>query len=276
MTMMKYEYTDQDFNFLQGLALREVGITLASNKKDLLYGRLVKRIRELKLSNFRQYCDLLKASNEQEMHFFINAVTTNLTSFFREAHHFVALKEYLLQTLVNNCEGRELKIWSAGCSSGEEPYTIAMTVMETFNNTLPMSISIIGTDIDSNKLDECARGVYSEDSLQSFPSEYYHRYLQRGSGNNVGYFKIKDDIKRLVTFKKMNLINPWDLAGDFDLIFCRNVLIYFDEALQLDLIHRFANKLAPGGYFICGHSESVANKCQQLACLGKTIYRVKP
>jgi len=266
----EYELEDSQFDFLRKLVGRQAGIVLTDAKRELVHGRITRRIRALKLGGFADYCALLRDNPDAEIGEFINAITTNLTAFFREMHHFEFLaKEALPRWLQRPTE--RLRIWSAGCSTGEEPYSIAMTLHEGLGRRVG-DAAILATDIDTNVLDTARRGIYAADRVEGVPDRY-RRYLQRGKGNNAGKVRVKPEIAELIRFRQLNLMGPWPVKGPFQIVFCRNVVIYFNKDTQRQLFQRFADVIEPGGFLVIGHSETLFNICDRFDLIGRTIYR---
>jgi len=269
-----YEFTDRHFEALRGLVGEHTGIAMSEAKRELIYSRLARRLRQLGLHSFDEYCHLLKQGDEAELSNFVNAVTTNLTAFFRESHHFDYLRDTVLPALLKrNHPSRRIRIWSAGCSTGEEPYSIAMTVREGIPRFDGWDIKILASDIDSNVLAQARSGVYPEDRLRGVPQEQFRRWFRKGKGENTGLIRIAPELQALITFAQLNLMQPWPMRGTFDVIFCRNVVIYFDKPTQRTLFERFSNILNPEGYLVIGHSESLFNLSDRFQSLGKTIYQ---
>ncbi len=270
----EFEFTEKDFNFIQQLVAESTGIVLSEGKRDMVYSRLTRRIRELKLNSYKTYCDRLKAGDEAELIAFTNAITTNLTSFFREPHHFEFLKDKLLPEIKKNKISRKLRIWSAGCSSGEEPYSIAMVVHEVFEDVLDnWDIKILATDLDSNMVQTAANGIYTDERVTGLTKPRLNKFVKSGSGHNSGKVKMSPKLQNLITFKELNLMNEWPIKGPFDFMFCRNVVIYFDKPTQKILFERYANILASDAHLFIGHSESLHNVTDRFNLLGKTIYQ---
>lgn len=267
----EYRLTDRDFRFIAGYLAEQAGIVLSEAKRDLAYGRLVRRLRALRLSCFADYCDLLAADDGTETEHFINALTTNLTAFFREPHHFEFLQKQLLPELIRHKPVRKLRIWSAGCSTGEEPYSIAMAVSEV----LPAGwdVRILATDLDSNVVATARRGVYPEKRVEGMSGERLKRWFYRGKGANAGMVKVCDELSEMIAFRQLNLLADWPFRQPFDLIFCRNVVIYFDKATQSTLFDRYADQLHAQGHLFIGHSETLYKVCDRFAPLGNTIYQ---
>jgi len=272
----EFEFTDKDFNYIQQLVADSTGIVLSESKRDMVYSRLTRRIRALNLDSYKIYCDRLRDGDESELIAFTNAITTNLTSFFREPHHFEFLKNKLLPDIKKNKVSRKLRIWSAGCSSGEEPYSIAMVVHEVFGDVLAgWDIKILATDLDSNMVQTAANGIYSEDRVTGLTKSRLRSYVKNGSGENLGKVKISPRLQKMITFRELNLMNHWPVKGPFDIIFCRNVVIYFDKPTQKVLFNRYCELMVPHGHLFIGHSESLHMVTDRFKLLGKTMYRKK-
>ncbi len=267
------EIGDQDFDFLRHVVTQNAGIVLGPGKRQLVQGRLVRRVRELRLKSFAEYCDHVREAGPEELVILINAITTNVTSFFRENHHFEQLASRMLpEAMARNAQSRRIRIWSAGCSSGEEPYSIAMTIAETMPADQRWDVKVLATDIDSDMVATASTGVYVEERVNGVSLERQRQWTQRGSGANSGMIKIKPELLALITFRPLNLLSEWPLTGPFDVIFCRNVMIYFDQPTRERLLMRFARLLAPGGYLCIGHSESIHNAGMPYRLVGRTIY----
>jgi chemotaxis protein methyltransferase CheR len=263
---------DAEFDFIRHVIGVNAGIVLGPNKRQLVQGRLARRLRELGLPTYEAYCEHVRQSGPEELVGLINALTTNVTSFFREKHHFEALASFMApEALKRNAVARRLRIWSAGCSTGEEPYCIAMAASELV--PAQWDFRILATDIDSNVIAAAEQGVYPLDRLSAVPPERLRRFFRKGGGAQAGNAVVKDAIRSLVTFRTLNLLQSWPMRGPFDVIFCRNVMIYFDQATRERLVARFAQILAPGGYLCIGHSESIQGGATQFRLVGRTIYR---
>jgi chemotaxis protein methyltransferase CheR len=262
--------TKKDFQRIQKIAYTITGINLGDHKQSMVYGRLARRLRALQLKNFEDYCLLVEQENSGEIDEFVNSITTNLTSFFRENHHFEYLRNTVLpELLVKNAQSRRLRIWSAGCSTGEEPYSIAM-VLRTCTQLAGWDVKVLATDLDSNVIANASRGEYAVNRADTIPDEFRRFFVRSTQGDLV---RIKDDVRNLITFKQLNLLNPWPMKGPFDLIFCRNVVIYFDLPTQITLFDRYAEILRNQGYLFIGHSENLHKVSTRFANLGKTMYR---
>lgn len=265
--------TDQDYQRISALVREHTGISLSAAKRDMVYSRLSRRLRRLGINDFAAYCDfLLHDESGQEFTEFTNAITTNLTSFFREGHHFEYLQNALLPELMRaRGDQRRLRIWSAGCSTGEEPYSIAMVLAET----LPpdWDAKILATDLDSNVLTTASNGIYEETRLQNVPQPRLRRWFLRGRGSHAGQFRVSPALQSIITFKRLNLMDAWPMRGPFDIVFCRNVVIYFDKPTQQTLMERYADMLCARGHLFLGHSETLYRVTDRFELLGHTIYR---
>lgn len=271
----EFLFTEQDFACIRALLQQHAGIVLADSKTDMVYSRLAKRLRLLGLTSFVQYCTRLQAGEPGEIEQFVNALTTNLTSFFREEYHFEALRATVLPALLQaKARSRRLRLWSAGCSTGEEPYSLAMLVKETVPPAAGWDVKILATDIDSNVLATARQGVYSLDRLQGLSPQRLQRWFHKGVGARAGLVRLVPELRELVVFRQLNLMQPWPMRAPFDVIFCRNVVIYFDKVTQKTLFERFANVLdSQHGYLFVGHSESLHTLTERFVLLGRTIYR---
>jgi chemotaxis protein methyltransferase CheR len=270
----EFELTDLDFAYFRDLVGQQAGIALGEHKRQLVYGRLARRLRQLNLDSFAEYCAYVEAHAETELTEVINAITTNLTSFFRENHHFEHLAQQALpEILERNAASRRVRLWSAGCSTGEEPYSIAITAAETIPERGGWDVKLLATDIDSQVLARAESGVYAEERVKDIGTERRQRWFERGSGANAGKVRVAPRVQELVSFRRLNLMEPWPMKGPFDVIFCRNVVIYFDKPTQRLLFERYADLLAPQGFLYVGHSESLHGVSERFKLIGRTIYR---
>jgi chemotaxis protein methyltransferase CheR len=271
----EFEFTDKHFNWLIKLVMKKTGITLSDQKRDLVYGRLARRLRKLNLDNFDQYCDLLKTNPEGELVEFVNSITTNLTSFYREAHHFEYLSDTVLKyLLLKRKQEKRIRIWSAGCSTGEEPYTIAMTLRESIPNIDKWDVKILATDIDTNVLARASEGVYKKEKVNGISSTRLKKwFLKPANDSDSDEIKVSPKLRELITFKELNLMKDWPMKGQFDILFCRNVVIYFNKDTQRILFDRFANILKEDAHMFLGHSESLYKVTDRFTLLGKTIHQ---
>lgn len=262
--------SEADFQRVRTLLSSWGGISLNPSKMQMVGNRLQKRLRALGLENYNSYLDLVERSDE-EHECFVNALTTNLTAFFREEHHFDALAEILREQPKN----RTIHIWSAAASTGEEPYSIAMTAIEALGEKDAQRVRILASDLDTNVLAHAGAGVYAMDRLTKMPPDRIRRFFLRGTGKNEGLVKVKPELQALIDFQQINLLAPiWPVPSRIDVLFCRNVMIYFNKEIQAQILRRFAPLLAPDGRFIAGHSESYSHTSKLFKPCGKTIYKL--
>ncbi len=269
----EFPFTDRDFSFIQKLVAERTGIVLSDIKRTMVYSRISRRIRHCGVSDFSKYCELLKDGDESELISFTNAITTNLTSFFREPHHFKYLTNIVFPEIEKNKKNKRIRIWSAGCSSGEEPYSIAMTVHNYFKNKTGWDIKILASDLDYDMVKRAESGIYNEDRVTGLDKRHLHSYVKRGKGKLSGSVKINQKLMDMITFKQLNLLHEWPFNGPFDFIFCRNVVIYFNKETQRELFDRYANCLADSAPLFIGHSESLYKVSDRFKSLGQTIYQ---
>jgi chemotaxis protein methyltransferase CheR len=268
----EFAFTPEDFAAIARKVLDRTGIVLGATKRDLVYGRLGRRLRALGCSSFDQYRALLEGpDSEAEQVAMVNAITTNLTGFFREPHHFNTLARDIIPELVRSTShGRRLRIWSAGCSSGEEPYSIAMTVLSALPQRDQWDALILATDVDTNMVATGQAGLYDAARTEPVPTELRRRYVLPGDGDMI---EMAPALKHIIRFKPLNLLQSWPMRGKFDVIFCRNVVIYFDKDTQRALFDRYADILKPDGWLFIGHSESLFRVTDRFRHLGRTTYR---
>lgn len=273
----EFAFTDGEFHQVREIVKECTGIVLSEGKKDMVYSRLSRRLRIHKLSDFASYLKMIKSDEQGEQGEFVNAITTNLTSFFREEHHFGFLRNKLLpQLMKENATSKKIRIWSAGCSTGEEPYSLAMTVRDVIPAGSDWDVKILACDLDSNVVNTGKTGVYTAKRLEGISEEYTRRWFLKGKGEKADYVRASSDLKDIISFKQLNLLETWPMKGQFDIIFCRNVVIYFDKETQGRLFDRFADILKPDGHLFIGHSENMFKTCDRFQLLGHTIYqRVK-
>lgn len=263
-----FDFTDDDFDFIAGYIHNLTGIFLQKHKKNMVYSRLTSRLRRLGFEKFSQYVDYIKNNaNDAELSDLINSLTTNLTSFFRENHHFDFLKQHFNEVSTQGTD--KFRIWSAGCSMGCEPYTIAMCVNEYFKNFRTQNVKILATDLDTEVLKKGREGKYPKSDADNIPENFKKKYFTQEGDN----YTAKACLKELITYNQLNLMGAWPMKGQFDIIFCRNVIIYFEKATQAKLVGRYADLLKPGGYLFLGHSENLAGKSERFEACGQTIYR---
>ncbi|MDX2104249.1 MAG: protein-glutamate O-methyltransferase [Alphaproteobacteria bacterium] len=271
-----YPMTDQDFDRIAAVVRTTTGIALGPHKRSLVYGRLAKRLRQLGLDDFSSYCDRLDLPEEEdERRRMVNAITTNLTSFFREPHHFEHLERDVIAHLrANPPTGHRLRLWSAGCSTGEEAYSMAMAVVAGLGDLRGWDARILATDIDTDVLAHARAGVYARERCQAIAPRFASRFVHPADRGRV---RMADALSQLITFNPLNLFDHWPMTGKFQVIFCRNVVIYFKKEDQKKLFERFADYLEPDGLLYIGHSESLFRVCDRFQPVGRTIYRkVRP
>lgn len=266
----EFAFSSSDFEQVRRLLYQRAGISLSDSKQQLVYSRLARRLRLLGMTNFADYLAYLQGE-PGEFEPFINALTTNLTSFFREAHHFDVLAHSVRQWLPLE---RPLKIWCAAASTGEEPYSIAITLAEAFGSDRP-PVRILASDIDSDVLRQAQAGVYPLNRVEALSPERKQRFLLRGKDSNQGLVKVRPELQSLVQFRQINLLDDdWDIKGPLDAIFCRNVMIYFDKSTQRRLLGRMAALLSPEGLYFAGHSESFVHAAEVVKLVGHSVYRL--
>lgn len=261
--------TDRDFDKVRALIHRRAGISLGAQKREMVYSRLARRLRALQLNDFASYLALLEADEYSgEWEFFTNALTTNLTSFFREAHHFPLLAEHAKRI------GRPYSVWCAAASTGEEPYSIAITLAEALGER---AATVLATDIDTQVLAKARTGVYSADQVARLSQERLKRFFLKGTGQRAGQVKVKPELAATIAFEPLNLLAAdWGIRERFDAIFCRNVMIYFDKPTQGGILERFVPLLKPHGLLFAGHSENFSYVTRAFQLRGQTVYELAP
>ena len=265
----EFEFSDADFARVRDLIYQCAGISLSPGKRQMVYSRLSRRLRALGLINFSSYLALLEGHDSGEHQAFTNALTTNLTAFFRESHHFPILAEHARRS-----GRRQVDIWCAACSTGEEAYSIAITMMETFGTMTP-PVRILASDVDTNVLERARFGVYPLEQMEKMPAEQLRKYFLRGTGAREGMVKVRPELRELISFRQINLLEQqWDVRGPLDAIFCRNVMIYFDKRTQYSILKRFAPALGSDGLLFAGHSESLQHASDLFHLRGQTVYQV--
>ena len=266
----EYDFTGRDFEYVRKLIYERAGISLSASKQNMVYSRLVRRVRANGLSNFTDYLALLERGDAAEWEEFTNSLTTNLTAFFREAHHFPILAEHVHKRKPR----QQIQLWCSAASTGEEPYSMAMTMMEVFNSSSP-PVHILATDVDTKVLATAQRGVYSMERLEKMPQDKLKRFFLKGSGSHAGSARVRKELCDMITFRQLNLLDDvWPVRGPFDAIFCRNVMIYFDKATQYQILKKFAPLLARDGLMFAGHSESFHHAADLFKPRGKTVYEL--
>ncbi|MEI8030193.1 MAG: CheR family methyltransferase [Comamonadaceae bacterium] len=264
----EFIFTASDFERVRKMIFARAGISLSSSKHEMVYSRLGRRLRALGLTNFRDYLILLEQGDAPEWEAFTNSLTTNLTAFFREEHHFPLLAELLLR----HQGAGAISLWCSAASTGEEPYSMAMTAVETFGSFTP-PVRILATDIDTNVLVKARQGVYSMERLEKMSQERVRRFFLRGTGQHGGQVRVRDELRALIDFRPLNLLDAsWQVRGPFHAIFCRNVMIYFDKPTQYGILKKFVPLLRPDGLLFAGHSESFHHAADLFRPRGKTVY----
>ncbi len=272
----KATLTAKDFERLSQFVYAEVGIKMPPSKKTMLEARLQKRLRVLNLESYKEYCDYLfsSAGMERELPHMIDVVTTNTTDFFREPRHFDYLLDLVLPDLAGGlCRRREARVWSAGCSIGMEPYTLAMVLSEFQTAHKGFHFSILATDISTQALEQAVAAIYDEDRVAPVPKQMKSKYLLRSKDRTKRLVRVAPELRRLVRFRRLNFMEEFTLQDPLDIIFCRNVIIYFDRVTQEKLFHKFCRCLQPGGYLFIGHSESLTGMDLPIHQVAPTIYQ---
>ncbi|MDR1310391.1 MAG: chemotaxis protein CheR [Burkholderiaceae bacterium] len=267
----EFVFTTSDFRRIRELIYKRAGISLADSKEEMVYSRIARRLRATGISNFGAYLDRLESgAMEDEWEAFTNALTTNLTSFFREEHHFPILAEHVKKKKGSGT----FSVWCSASSTGEEPYSIAITLCEALG-TLHPSAEIVATDIDTNVLKTASHGVYAKDKTNKLSPERLRKFFLRGKGVNEGRIRVRKELRELITYHQLNLLESrWPVSGQFDVIFCRNVMIYFDKPTQGQILSRFAALLKPDGLLFAGHSENFSYVTDAFRLVGKTVYKL--
>jgi chemotaxis protein methyltransferase CheR len=268
----EFHFTPHDFERIRKLIYERVGISLSPVKQDMVYSRLARRLRATGLHTFGEYLHRLESGDEAEMEAFTNSLTTNLTSFFREAHHFPILAEHL-----GKRRGPQPAfLWCAACSTGEEAYSMAMTVVDLYRSFTP-PVKILATDVDTSVLRKAEAGVYPVERLEKLPPDLIRRFFLKGTGHHEGQAKVRKELQDLITFRQINLLDErWPARGPFDAIFCRNVMIYFDKPTQHRILEKFVPLLRPDGLLFAGHSESFYHAADLFRSRGRTVYELAP
>lgn len=268
--------TDREFSLFSRLVYEKAGINLHEGKKELVRSRLARRLRAKKINRFKEYYKYVLADDTgEEIIHMLDAISTNLTSFFREPKHFSYLEKTVLPELLGTQKNRkkQLSVWSAGCSSGEEPYTLSICLHEFVDAHIDFSFSIFATDISTKVLASAANGVYHASHVQTIPQNILRKYFQRGRDKWEGHFRVKPFVRKTIDFKRLNLMEPFPFNNKFQIIFCRNVMIYFDKGVQSKLVNKYYDCLEPGGYLFIGHSESLMGTDHRFKYVQPTIYQ---
>lgn len=270
----EFVFTTDDFRQIASVLHAHAGIALTEAKAALVYSRLAKRLRSLGLRSFREYCALIDGrEGVDERQAMMAALTTNVTRFFREPHHFDHLRDQVMPALAERARaGGRVRLWSAACSNGQEPYSMAITVLDALPEAADLDVRILATDIDPNMVAEGKAGVYRQEHLEPVPMAQRTRWFNKAPEG----WAVNDTLRRLVAFRELNLIGDWPMKGQFDVIFCRNVVIYFDDQTQERVWSRFVPLMTPGATLYIGHSERVSGPAaDRLDTSGLTTYRLK-
>lgn len=268
------QLSDAQFDRIRELVREHTGIALSDAKRQLVYGRLARRLRALEMAGFDDYIALLERDDGAEVEEFSNAITTNLTSFFREPYHFEYLADHALPVIARRAgAGGRVRLWCCAASTGEEPWTLAIVLREQARLLAGMDVKLLATDIDSNVLASAAVGVYDAERVQGMAPERIGKWFERGVGASAGKVRVREELRTLVTYKRFNLMHEFPMRGPFDAIFCRNVIIYFDKPTQRELFKRMATLQRPGDFLFLGHSESLYRVSDEYELVGRTIYR---
>jgi chemotaxis protein methyltransferase CheR len=265
-----FEFTTADFTRIRELIHRRAGISLSDHKRDMAYSRLARRLRACGIDTFKRYLDQLESQNDtDEWEAFVNALTTNLTAFFRESHHFPILADFVRH------RQQPLAVWCSAASTGEEPYSIAITLIEALGEQAARQCTVLATDIDSQVLAKAEAGVYTLDQVKTLGQERLKRFFLKGSGAHAGFVKVRPEVRALIRFERLNLTDAnYNLRTSFDAIFCRNVMIYFDKPTQAQVLARFEPLVKPGGLLFAGHSENFTYVTQAFRLRGQTVYQL--
>ncbi len=268
----EFHFTSHDFDRVRKLIYVHAGISLSDSKQELVYSRLSRRLRATGIKSFSEYLALLESNNATEWEAFTNSLTTNLTSFFREPHHFPVLAEHL-----RSIQGKHpISLWCSAASTGEEPYTMAMTVIDALGRDAS-KIHILATDLDTKVLETAKAGVYAEERVSKLDPELVKRFFLRGTGAQTGFVRVRPELREMITFRQANLLHKdWQIRPPLDVIFCRNVMIYFDKQTQLDILKKFVPLLRSDGLLFAGHSESFHQADEYFKLRGKTVYELSP
>ncbi len=267
--LREFQYTPGDFERVRRLLYQQAGINLSATKDQMVYSRLARRLRSLRLRSFADYFSYLE-QHEEEWQQFINALTTNLTAFFRENHHFEMLAAHVRK---HAHERRPLRIWCSASSTGEEPYSLAMTMIEALGSFAP-AVEIIASDIDTGVLTIARTGIYPEDRIEQLEPARKKSFFLRGKGAQRGKVRVRPELQALIEFRQINLLDGnWGIEPGLDVIFCRNVMIYFDKATQNKILERMVHLLRPDGLFFAGHSESFVQATHLVKLIERTVYR---
>ncbi len=272
----QYPFTDAEFEKLRGMIFERSGISISTAKKQLIYRRISTRLKKLKLSTFSDYISILESGDSRENETFLNSITTNLTSFFRENHHFEYLSGTAMPEILETKKlDRKLRIWSAGCSTGEEPYSISMTLQPFARQLEGWDAKVLCTDLDTDVLAKARVGTYELEKTNGLSQTQKEQWFKKETIDQEVFLTAKPLLKQLLHFRQLNLMTRWPMSGKFDVVFCRNVMIYFDRETQRELVEKFADVIEPNGHLIIGHSETLGRVSDRFELIGKTVYRKK-
>jgi len=268
------DLSDEDFKKFKSLIYNKCGICLNEGKKELVRARLNKRLRNTGISSFNEYYSYLTTEdNGDELVVMLDAISTNKTSFFREIKHFDFLNDKVYPLYASGEYGKRLRFWSAACSSGQEPYTLAISLLEYLGKNSNYDIKILATDISTKVLSQAKRGVYQSDQIEDIPRPLIRTYFQQGQGRQKGFYRVKPILGNVISFKRFNLMDNFPFKGTFQFVFCRNVMIYFDKKTQEKLVNKFYRCIVPGGYLMIGHSESLTGIKHPFKYIQPSIYQ---
>lgn len=266
----EFHFTNEDFVKIKKLIYDHAGISLSDAKRDMVYSRLARRLRANDLGTFREYLGILESDNAQEWEAFVNSLTTNLTSFFREPHHFPLLAEHIAAIQ----HRKPIQLWCSAASTGEEPYTMAMTMVDLFGSYSP-PVHILATDLDTNVLKKAQAGIYPIERVEKLPADIRKSFFLRGKGSNEGLVQVRPELRRMITFRQLNLLDAaWPVRGPFEAVFCRNVMIYFDKPTQYKILSKFVPVMRSDALLFAGHSESFQHAADLFHIRGRTVYTI--
>lgn len=269
-TTREFHFTEQDFQRVRKLIYDHAGISLSDSKMDMVYSRLGRRLRATGLSNFREYLSLLEKNDAPEWEAFVNSLTTNLTSFFREPHHFPILADHIRKIR----QRQPIQLWCNAASTGEEPYTMAMTMVDVFGSYTP-PVQILATDLDTHVLKTAQAGIYSADRVEKLPKDILQRFFVEAPGGSPGQMQVRQELRKMINFRQLNLLDAnWLIRGPFDAVFCRNVMIYFDKATQYKILQKLVPVMRSDALLFAGHSESFQHAADLFHIQGRTVYTI--
>ena len=269
-TTREFHFTEQDFQRVRKLIYDHAGISLSDSKMDMVYSRLGRRLRATGLSNFREYLSLLEKNDATEWEAFVNSLTTNLTSFFREPHHFPILADHIRKIR----QRQPIQLWCNAASTGEEPYTMAMTMVDVFGSYTP-PVQILATDLDTHVLKTAQAGIYGADRVEKLPKDILQRFFVEAPGGSPGQMQVRQELRKMITFRQLNLLDAnWLIRGPFDAVFCRNVMIYFDKATQYKILQKLVPVMRSDALLFAGHSESFQHAADLFHIQGRTVYMI--